>query len=231
MFVATTANNGDKYKVVIGTTASNLANNNCSFSEGTSTVTLNVINCGSPLNTDIISFTGKKEAGVNRLQWTTGTEDGLVRYVVERSLHGGSFQAIATIKGYNNHDALNTYSFTDAGAGDKAAQYRIRLSATGREKFSRILSLSAGGTTPVQLTNPFFEQLQITFNAPQSDLLQLVLLNMNGQVVRQQQLLASAGINQLTLRNTHALPAGLYTLQVRGTILTASQRVLKQNRL
>lgn len=227
-FVATAADNGDKYKVVIGTTASNLANSNCSFTENTSTVTLNVMDCGSVLTTDIISFTGKTEGEKVKLQWTASREEPGVRYTVERSINGRNFMAIATVPGNNGQEALNTYAFTDAGPADKAVQYRIRLTNTAQEKFSRIVKLTATTDVLVNIANPFSDQLLITFTAERTEVWHVVLFDMAGQAVRRQKFIATAGINQLCLRNTTPLPDGLYTVQLKGAAITATRRVLKR---
>lgn len=230
-FVATMADNGAKYKVVIGTTASNLENTNCAFSESTSTVTLDVMECGPVLGTDILSFTGKAESGKNRLQWTTSREEGAVQYTVERSLDGRRFTAIATVAGNRNGDELNTYTFTDGGVSEKNIQYRIRLTNAARETFSRIVRFGVEASAALQITNPFFNQLRLTYTAQKAEVLQLVLVNMSGQIVYRQRVMVIDGANQLTVSNTAALPNGLYTVQLNGTTIAATRRVLKQKQL
>lgn len=230
-FVATTANNGDKYKVVIATTASNLTNSSCAFSENTSTLTLEVIDCGAPLVTDIVSFNGRTENGAVRLQWTTTHEEPAVRYVVERSINGTDFAAMITIPGNNDAAELNTYQFADAGVAEKGVQYRIRLMATAREKLSRTLRFGLDGKNGIAVANPFFSQLLLTFTTAKAGVLQVALFDMNGRVVRQQQFAAIEGVNPFTIRNTSALPDGLYTVQIKGATETYTRRVLKQTKL
>lgn len=70
-FTSTTADSGTKFRVVVASTASNITNPNCSFADVASILTLNVLDCGSPLNTDIISFTAKTEGTSAKLNWTT----------------------------------------------------------------------------------------------------------------------------------------------------------------
>ena len=230
-FVATAADNGTKYKVVIGTTASNLANNNCSFSEGTATVTLNVINCGTVLHTDILSFDGTEEGNKIKLNWTTSREEPPVQYAVERSFDGITFTALATVPGRAITTEWNTYVFTDAGTGQKDVHYRIRMMGAAHEKFSRVIRFSTGSKEQATITNPFYDRLQITVHTKQTELLQLILVDMNGRIVRRQQHIAATGTNQLQMANTTTLPEGLYTVQIIGKSQTVTRCVLKTNRL
>jgi hypothetical protein len=229
-FVATAADSGTKYKVVIGTTASNLANSACAFSESTSTVTLEVLDC-AVLSTGILSFTGREEGSRKYLQWTTGTDDAGVRYVVERSIDGQRFVAMATITGRGAGPDLNTYTFTDVVMAAQRVQYRIRLRTAGGETFSRILHFGTGHDPLFNVVNPFTDKLQLTFTAARSEVVQVILVDMNGQVVHRQQVRAATGLNQCAIPNTATLPNGLYTVQLNGPALTATQRVLKQRRL
>ncbi len=230
-FVVTTADSGNKYKVVIGTTAANLENAACAFSENTSTVTLDVQTCGPVLHTAMFSFSGKREGSSIRLQWTTGHEEAVLQYTVERSIAGQRFRDIATVPGNNNGDEWNSYAFTDAAASAKAVQYRIRLKRAAGETFSRILNFDLQPEEFLHVVNPFFNQLALTLTAEKEGLIQIVLLDMNGQVVRRQQAMITAGANRLRIAHTNALPDGLYTVQLKGAGGTSMRRVLKQKQL
>ena len=48
----------DEFRVVVASTLSNISSPGCSFADVSSVLTLNVIDCGVPLQTDIISFSG-----------------------------------------------------------------------------------------------------------------------------------------------------------------------------
>jgi hypothetical protein len=57
-----------------------------------------------------------------------------------------------------------------------------------------------------------------------------VLFDINGQIVRRQQWVATEGMNQLQLQNVDLLPDGLYTVQLNGKALLATRRVLKRKK-
>ncbi|MEO8404904.1 MAG: hypothetical protein ABI480_09920, partial [Chitinophagaceae bacterium] len=112
---ATIANNGDMYRVVAATSISNLGSNNCIVTNGINFLTLNVLNCGTPLKTDIISFNGKLVGDMANLSWTTSKEDEQVTYKIERSNDGASFTLVGLVNGNNNGSSdLNQYSLVDA---------------------------------------------------------------------------------------------------------------------
>jgi hypothetical protein len=228
-FVATAADHDTRYKVVIGTTLPNLANNNCAFAENTSTVTLHIIDC-TPLHTGILSFSAKAEGEKIYLQWTTDREEGPVQYVVERSMSRSAFIAIATVPGMSNSDALNTYCVTDVADAAQELQYRIRLSIGSYYSFSRTIRLRAKVDPQLALTNPFSDVLQVWFMSTESGVVRLMLFNMNGQVVRRQQWVATEGLNQVQVQNADLLPVGLYTARLNGKALLATQRVLKRKK-
>ena len=228
-FVATAADHGTRYKVVIGTTVPNLANDNCAFTENISTVTLHIVNC-TVLHTGILSFSAKAEKEKIQLQWTTDREEHPVHYIVERSIGRDGFTAIATVPGSNGSEAWNTYHYTDVTDAAQDLRYRIRLVAGNYSTFSRTIRLQTAQGPQLAIVNPFSDMLQVRFMSQKNEVVQLVLIDLNGRVVRRQQWVATEGMNQLQVQNAGLLPDGLYTVQLNGTILQATRRVLKQKR-
>src|SRR5205085_1979224 len=85
-----TSDSGDLYRVVVATTSSNLSNGNCLFTDGVSIISLSVINCGTPLKTDLIAFNGKLISDIGHLSWTTSKEDEALVFLIERSNNGSN---------------------------------------------------------------------------------------------------------------------------------------------
>jgi hypothetical protein len=184
---------------------------------------------GNLLYTGILSFSAKADREKIRLQWTTDREEGPVQYVVERSMSRSAFTAIATLPGRNGTDALNTYYITDVADASQEVQYRIRLSIGSYNSFSRTIQLHAKVAPQLALTNPFSDVLQVRFMSTESGLVQVVLYDMKGQVVRRQQWVATEGMNQVQVQNVDLLPDGLYTVQLNGKALLATL-VLKRKK-
>lgn len=229
-FVATMADSGTKFRVVVASTVSNISDPNCSFADVTSILTLNVIDCGAPLSTDILSFSGNLNSNTIQLSWTTSREEGSVEYIVERSTNGANFIPIATINGYNNGNAeMNYYNWSEPYL-NKAGFYRIKLIAADKQKLSRIIRISSNSNEfEFMVPNPFTNDLNAEINTSKPKLVYLQLVDNSGKIVRRQQFALVNGTNSLQMNNTSSLPKGLYTLQLQSGITTViNKKVLKQ---
>jgi trimeric autotransporter adhesin len=227
-FVATTLDSGTKFRVVVASTVANIADANCSFADATSILTLNVIDCGGPLNTDIISFSGKIEAGTTKLNWTTSREEDSVQYAVEKSYDGRNFKIVATVDGYNNNADVNYYNWTEFSV-NQTLYYRIRLIASGKQKFSRIIQLTPNSkAADFNVLNPFTDKLVAQINTSEAQLVHLNLIDNSGRIVRSHQFALINGTNNLQINDTDILTKGLYTLQVQFDTHTISKKVIKQ---
>lgn len=229
-FVATMADSGTKYRVVVASTSSNLTNANCAFSETSSVVTLNVINCGVPLNTDILSFTGKLENGRVNLNWTTDKETEPLQYLIEKSTDGRNFTTIDRIAGHQAPGReSNFYSWSEAYNGN--AYYRIQLVNTSNgHKYSRIVRINRDEASVhfVQVPNPFTTRLLAEISAPEAQQIRLLLIDNSGKTVRTEAFTLSAGTNRLEMANTASLPQGIYVLRLEGTGVFENRRVVKR---
>jgi hypothetical protein len=229
-FVATMADSGMRFRVVVASTSTNLSSPNCGFTGLASELRLNVIDCGVPLTTDIISFSGKVDKGIVDLSWTATREEEAVTYFIERSMDGRNFSTVAQVRGGGNPaNDINVYSSRHTSGG--MAWYRIKLAnTTGGQKFSRIIKL---GHTAQQLTlanvpNPFTSQLAADVSCAEAQMVSLRLIDNLGVTVRQETFTLSAGSNRVTMKNMDRLSTGIYTLQVQTGNTTLHKRVMKQ---
>jgi hypothetical protein len=194
----------------------------------TSILTLNVINCGAPLNTDFISFTAMPEGNNVKLNWTTNKEEEGVQYVIEKSSDGRNFTTVSTIYGYNNNSEVNYYNWSELSS-NQTAYYRIRLIASQRQKISRIIKLSSNNKdVELNVPNPFSNKLIAQINITESQLVHLNLIDNSGRVIRNQQFALTNGTNNLQLNDTGNLPKGLYTLQIQFNDQIISRKLIKQ---
>lgn len=230
-FVSTAADSGTRYRVVVASTAANISDPNCSFADATSVLTLNVIDCGGPLNTNFISFSAKTEGNETLLNWTTSKEEEPVKYVIERSGDGKIFTAVTIIDGYNNSSAeVNYYNLTEPLLGQEV-YYRIKVTATGgKQKISRIIRVSRNDIpSGLTVTNPFSDRLIAKVTTSQKQMVRVTLIDNTGRTVRSEQFALATGENNLQLNNTGNLPKGLYTLQVQYNANTViNKKVIKQ---
>lgn len=227
-FVATPADSGNKYRVVVASTLANIASLNCSFADVASVLTLNVIDCGTPLSTTMLSFSGKIENHTAKLNWTTNKEDEPVDYIIEKSRDGTGFSQVGIINGYQNQSDINYYSWSEPFSGKQAWFYRIRMVTANRQKISRIVKLFAPSSALsfMNIPNPFTSQLVAEISSADAQLIQVQLIDQSGRVVRKEQFALNAGLNTINLA-TESIPKGLYTLQVSAAEGQLSKKVLK----
>lgn len=228
-FVATSADSGTKFRVVVASTAANISNPSCSFADATSILTLNVINCGAPLNTDFISFSAKYEGRNTRLNWTTSQEHESIIFEIEKSVDGMSFVPVTNVNGSNNNSDINYYNWGESISLNQAIYYRIKMTGHGKQKISRIVKIVPGnGAMELNVPNPFSDKLIVQINSAGSQLVRLNLIDNSGRFVRSQQFALTDGTNNLQLNDTGNLPKGLYTVQIQMGAQAVHKKVIKQ---
>jgi hypothetical protein len=230
-FVGAQSDSGNNYRMVVATTLANRDNAACAFTE-TGVITVNIIQCGPILSTDIISFTGKTDNGKAALTWTTNTEEDLVQFEIEKSTDGQSFSSIETVPGYNDPSAtLNTYSYINPVPLNGPEYYRIKMISNQRVKYSRIVSINNNSSKFSFLTviNPFSNELKFDLMMEQNGTIDMELIDGAGNIVKKNNKIVTAGINQVQLTNTSSLAAGIYTLRVHSSGMKIYKRVMKKN--
>lgn len=228
-FVATMADSGTKFRVVVATTSANLTDPNCSFSDITSILTLNVIDCGPPLSTDIISFSGKIENSKTLLAWTTTKENKTVHYLVEKSNDGRNFAAVADVTGYSSGSEVNYYNWSETNLQNPTF-YRIRLTTANHQKISRTVKVSTAEEliSFATIPNPFTTKLIAEVTAQEAQIIHLQLIDNYGKVIHRKQFALTEGLNKLQINNTASLPKGLYTLQLFSKHIILNKKLMKQ---
>jgi hypothetical protein len=224
-------NAGDKYRVIVATSTTNLSDINCRSTDATNTVTLSVTVCGPILNVNMASFSGVVAARKANLKWTTTAEEEQYYFDIEKSFDGSSFTVIGTVNGYNNSGQINQYNFIDLTELSAKAFYRIRMrTIDNRNTYSRILELSAD-TEPFSFTsvvNPFANTLYFDISSVKTGMVKVELIDHFGIPVRKKVMDIREGVNQFYFDNTSILPPGMYILraQMDGAVIT--KKVMKQ---
>jgi trimeric autotransporter adhesin len=224
------SDSGNRYRVVVSTTSGNLNNASCQVTDGISLISMNVIDCGTPLKADLLSFNGRLFNNQSVLSWATSREEKPVRFFIEKSTDGTNFTRIGTVDSYNNPAVENnTYSFTDPVTVTGKTMYRIAVSSNAVIKYSRTIQLG----TPVESfkteikTNPFNKDLYFDVTIDKDAKIEVLLLNATGNVVKQKSYTGYAGINSFSLQNTESLAPGIYILQVQQKDKMITRKVIK----
>ena len=209
------ADSGDLYRVVVATTVANLSDPNCNISDGV-TITLHVLDCGPPLDIDLLSFNGKLVNSKANLLWSTSFEDSPVKFIIEKSTDGRNFLKAGESDGYNNGNITNHYSFIDPVSVVDRAWYRIAMvTLTGQKKYSSIIQLHNRliDFDVTNIINPFTNGLTFDITIEENSVIAFDLIDISGKTVSSVKQLVHTGTNSLTL-NTRSLPAGIYILRV-----------------
>ncbi len=229
--MTTAGNDGNLYRVVVGTTATNLANADCQFSDPTN-ITLDVLtNCGPVLKTDLLSVSGTLNNQTATINWITSREESPVNYLIERSADGRNFTSVDTVMGYlRPQSESNHYAFTDPTPVTGRAYYRIGLIGNNNSmKYSRVIQLSHSSTSFGwgHVINPFVNELQFEILSPENGIARVELLDANAKLIKLTNRQIYNGTNNLILDNTNNLPAGMYILKVSVKEKTLIRKVLK----
>jgi hypothetical protein len=229
----TLANSGDKYRLVVATSLTNLTDVNCRSTDPNTIVTLNVINCGPPLSSMLTAFTGKLVNNKAILRWTTTQETQPYFFDIEKSLDGNNFSVIGTVNSNNDPGASqNNYAFQDPVIVISKAFYRISIrAADGQVSYSRVLPLSSDIPTFSfgSVINPFVNDLLFDITSAKDGLAKAELIDQFGKPVKSKSFDVKSGTNQLTFDNTGILAPGVYILRVELTGTSIYRRVVKQN--
>ena len=225
------SDSGDLYRLVVATTLANLSNVNCRFTDTGNIITLSVIDCGIPLATQLVSFSGEVNNQLSVLNWATARENELLLFDIERSIDGINFQVISTLNSYNDYGAeLNNYSYTDPLPLTGKIYYRIRMkNSTDQSAYSRIIQLNIKSDAFSFLTviNPFGTRLTFDIVSSRGGKAEAELFNESGKTADKKYYTISTGVNRLSLDNTGKLPAGVYFLRIQSGGAVIQKKVIK----
>lgn len=226
----TLADNGDMYRLLVATTLSNLSDVNCRFTDNTSIITLNVLDCHIPLPVKLISFKGTLQNRKAHLQWKTAAEIKPVTYEIEKSKDGIYFTSTHQLSG-NPHQSENEYEYIDNSFLNKSF-YRIKIvEQNGHLIYSKIILLQEDKEliSLINLVNPFLNTLSFQlYNHSMPERAIAELTDLNGRMIYSRNLNLSNGLNTLMLENTDKISAGIYFLLIRTKEQILKHKVYKQ---
>jgi trimeric autotransporter adhesin len=234
-FVATMADSGDMYQVIIATTSANLSDPNCSIIDSSKIITLNVSSC-SILNVSLTSFDARLTNDHTTLQWSTSREEKNVMFDIERSIDGVNFTVIKRMYGANDPgENENDYVFTDPELTEGTSWYRIKMidmMNTRNYKYTGIkkITVPVNGFKVKSIANPFKNDLQFEITSDHNSIVNAELLNFYGEVVAKRSFTVSNGRNLLSIPNLGNTAPGIYTLRISTDIKTISKKLVKLSR-
>jgi hypothetical protein len=223
---------GDKYRVVVATSMTNLSDGNCRSTDASNEVTMTVLVCGPVLNVNLVNFNGKITDNKAELKWITAEEHEELFYDVEKSFDGSNFNTIGTIPGALTTGDPNNYSFNDPVEINGKVYYRLKIrSVDNRSTYSRIVQLSTVNEkfNFGAVVNPFNSALYFDINVVKPGQVSAELVNQFGKTIRARTLDAKEGNNQYFFDNTSSLSPGIYVLRIEMNGLFIYRKVMKTN--
>jgi hypothetical protein len=178
------------------------------------------VNCATPVT--LLDFTGARRNGINNLSWTTATEHNNAGFELQSSADGityGKVTFVASRAADGNSNAQLSYGFEDAKArAVQSTYYRLKqLDKDGRFVYSNTVLLKGEKVPGVQVVslypNPVKDVVHLQIASPAQARLTLLVTDMAGRTVAQQQVLAAEG-NTTHSVNVAALAAGTYSLKL-----------------
>ncbi len=189
------------------------------------------------LPTSLLSFAGQREGAVNRLRWTTTTEQNNKGFTMQRSADGINYSDLGFVNsratGGSSVDALE-YGFVDNNPVGTKQYYRLRQEdLDGRTRLSNVvlikgnkpMSLSIGGLFP----NPANTEISVLLDAPVKDKVTLLIIDATGKTVLQKIVNVETGSNTIPV-NIASLTNGSYLVKMvcNSNCETAVSKFVKQ---
>lgn len=168
----------------------------------------------------MMSLSGERKGTVNMLTWRTATEANNMGFELQRSADGSHYGGVVFVpsKGRNgNSTSALSYAYTDEKPIAGNCYYRLKqVDKDGRFTYSNIVLIKGAKANDVMLTslypNPVSHSMNVVINAPVNDKLTLMITDMAGKVVKQQQVQVVSGDNNVGL-DASAMPRGTYFIK------------------
>ena len=172
---------------------------------------LAVWQCTGVLPVTVTNFTAQKNNQLVLLKWYATFETNFKKYEIERSIDGINFYKIGEVAGRN----LANYSFTDNDLPKvNTIFYRLKMiDIDAKFSNSKIVSVRIADNFSNALIypNPTKELLVIKLQQPLTETSQLIVADISGRIVLQQQI--NGGLKNIDLTVSHLQP-GRYFIKI-----------------
>jgi hypothetical protein len=179
---------------------------------------------GAALPVTLTRFSASKENTKVKLAWTIVNELNNDHFTIERSLDGSGFAAIGDVASRGNSVALQDYVFYDGQPLPGRSFYRLKqIDIDGHFKYSSILSIQFDKSAFLAWPNPVSGSGFINIHLERAirGELKITVYDMSGREVFSE----TRNNVQHDLSIKPGLPGGLYTIQLTGDGLNASQKI------
>lgn len=191
---------------------------------------------GIPLNVRLVELKGILRGNKIFLDWLTLTEQGALRFDVQRGLPGGKFRTIGRINAKGFSETPTPYNFvdTDLPEGHKFVFYRLRVvNVDNTEGYSPIIKINIESINDMQLKlipNPTTtaNETLLQFATPRRGEATVSITSIMGVQIHKFKVKTLAGLNRVVLPVSN-LQAGIYVIRVtQGGILASKKLVVNK---
>lgn len=173
----------------------------------------------------IASFTAAEtRQSTSLLKWTATEDLGKIKYVVQRSSDGRSFEDVKTINSYSNGATSNSYSYEDASPAEGNNFYRLKIiELTGNVTYSKTALVKRDLNFGFSVyPNPVTENFTISISE-KSLPATIEIFNAQGQPVYK------AISSQNAFRVDKSLKTGMYILKVTSNSnFSKTEKIIKK---
>ena len=195
--------------------------------------TLGSISMNSSLPVTLISFTGKKEATANVLNWTTSMEQNNAYFHVQRSQDARNFTTIAKVntKAINgNSSTMLKYELQDENPSTGNNYYKLeQVDLDGNSSYSEVINIyrDANGNIISIYPNPTKGMLYVECLFLTEGEAAIILSDLSGRKIKEVQANTTTGIHTMSF-DMSDVSKGMYMLKVsQGNQVISTQRVEK----
>lgn len=182
-----------------------------------------------PVSIQLVDFSAKPINDRVQLNWQTATEKDNDFFTIEKSTDAKVWTNVITVRGAGFSNKTKNYTATDDKPQNGVQLYRLKQTDyDGRSTYSKIISVSFGGTTKgkfVLYPNPTNHWFSIIPDAlPKDKIGELRLINSLGQVVVHQKI-ATQSLSQIDVSK---LSQGVYWVNLTIDNRTWTQSLVKK---
>ena len=175
---------------------------------------------------ELVAFKAQKENSSTKLSWQTASESNNSHYNIERSANGKTFDKIGEVTGNGTTQLARNYTFMDEKPSNSINYYRLRqVDFDGKETVSKAVSVDFSGKSTARIYPSIAtDKINVELNAD-GNAVDLIVLNLLGQVVKAQNLAHTEGVISLNIGD---LPKGFYMIRLNSKSDETTQKFEKQ---
>lgn len=163
------------------------------------------------------------------LTWTSYANDKALYFELEVSSDGTAFSKLQRFANKDLRAGVQSYAFEDKPLLSPALHYRVKVTTASGVFYSRVATVQSGQKINLQFApNPASNNTRLSFNAPQTQKVQVSIFSLSGKKVYQQAFQASKGLNTFPIHDVQYWPAGIYTALVQIGADSQWQKIIVQ---